>query len=194
MNGVNIMNENTLSLSTDLTLEWDDIIETDSIAEYEHTDSISDALILSLSNFACVDIEYISAITGKDYTTVINALKGSIFQNPETWEECEYKGWETAEEYLSGNLSHKLNVAKDANELPLIKPKGGGGTRFDIMFEYVNKFMSDDLPVSIIILTDGYAKFPNQELANNIPVLWLLNNDYVQPPWGKVARINVPAD
>lgn len=116
MNGVNIMNENTLSLSTDLTLEWDDIIETDSIAEYEHTDSISDALILSLSNFACVDIEYISAITGKDYATIINALRGSIFQNPETWDECEYKGWETAEEYLSGNLSHKLNVAKDAND------------------------------------------------------------------------------
>ncbi len=82
----------------------------------------------------------------------------------------------------------------DTNQLKCIKPKGGGGTNFDIIFEYVNKFMYDDQPVSIIILTDGYAKFPNQELANNIPVLWLLNNDYVQPPWGKVARINVPAD
>ena len=31
--------------------------------------------------------------------------------------------------------------------------------------------------------------FP-EELAGGIPTLWLLNNEQVQPPWGKVARIN----
>ena len=48
--------------------------------------------------------------------TVIEMLKGTIFQNPLLWDECFYKGWETADEYLSGNLMHKLSLAEDANE------------------------------------------------------------------------------
>ena len=43
----------------------------------------------------------------------------------------------------------------------------------------------------IIILTDGYAPFPDEKEAMGIPVLWLLNNKDVDPPWGKVARIKV---
>lgn len=73
----------------------------------------------------------------------------------------------------------------------LIRPAGGGGTDFQIIFEYVNKFMQDKPPVSIIILTDGFAPFPKEKLANGIPVLWLINNNEVTPPWGKVARISV---
>ena len=60
-----------------------------------------------------------------------------------------------------------------------------------IIFEYVFHHMSDKLPASIIILTDGYAPFPQEKLAGGIPVLWLLNNEEVNPPWGKVARITV---
>ena len=40
-------------------------------------------------------------------------------------------------------------------------------------------------------LTDGYAPFPQEKLSMGIPVLWLLNNEEVDPPWGKVARISV---
>ena len=46
-------------------------------------------------------------------------------------------------------------------------------------------------PASIIVLTDGYAPFPKEEAAMGIPTLWLINNDDVTPPWGKVARIKV---
>ena len=79
----------------------------------------------------------------------------------------------------------------DENEFKVIKPAGGGGTDFQIIFEYVFHHMSDKLPASIIILTDGYAPFPQEKLAGGIPVLWLLNNEEVNPPWGKVARITV---
>lgn len=72
-----------------------------------------------------------------------------------------------------------------------IKPTGGGGTSFDIIFEYVAQHMADKLPASIIILTDGYASFPQEHLAMGIPVLWLLNNENREPPWGKVARIRI---
>ena len=77
----------------------------------------------------------------------------------------------------------------DEEEFKTIRPEGGGGTRFDIIFDYVQKEMSDDLPVSIIILTDGYAPFPEEVEAVDIPVLWLINNEEVTPPWGKVARM-----
>lgn len=77
------------------------------------------------------------------------------------------------------------------NEFKTIKPAGGGGTDFQIIFEYVFHHMSDKLPASIIILSDGDAPFPLEKLAGGIPVLWLLNNDEVNPPWGKVARITV---
>ena len=101
--------------SMDLPLDWENAFSGDSRAQGVHVDSISDALILSLSNLAKVDIEYISSITGEDCKTVISALKGSIYQNPETWGECFYKGWETAEEYLSGNLMRKWKAANEAN-------------------------------------------------------------------------------
>lgn len=77
------------------------------------------------------------------------------------------------------------------DEFRIIRPAGGGGTDFQIIFEYVHKHMQDKLPASIIILTDGYAPFPQEKLAMNIPVLWLINNNEVDPPWGKVARITV---
>jgi len=102
--------------SMDLPMDWDNLFAGDSRAEGVHADSIPDGLILSLSNLGRVDIEYISSITGADLKTVILALKGSIYQNPVTWEECFYKGWETAEEYLSGNMVQKWHIAKDANE------------------------------------------------------------------------------
>lgn len=79
----------------------------------------------------------------------------------------------------------------DEEEFLNIRAAGGGGTDFQIIFEYVAQYMQDDPPVSIIILTDGYAPFPHEGLANGIPVLWLLNNENVNPPWGKVARIKV---
>ena len=100
----------------DLPLDWENAFATDERAQGVHAESIPDALILSLSNLGRVDIEYMSAITGEDCKHVILALKGSIYQNPDTWEECFYRGWETAEEYLSGNLMRKWQSAQEANE------------------------------------------------------------------------------
>ncbi len=76
------------------------------------------------------------------------------------------------------------------DELKIIRPRGGGGTSFDCIFKYVNdKWDKDEPPSSIIILTDGYAPFPSESEANDIPVLWIINNKDVTPPWGKIARI-----
>lgn len=77
----------------------------------------------------------------------------------------------------------------DEEELLKIKPVGGGGTNFHIVFQWVKDFMGDDLPNSIVILTDGYAPFPDQEMAMDIPVLWIIDNEKQTPPWGVVTRI-----
>ena len=77
----------------------------------------------------------------------------------------------------------------DESELKNILPKGGGGTRFDIIFDYVRDNMSDDFPSSIVILTDGDAIYPEEKESMDIPVLWVINNEFNNPPWGKVGRI-----
>ena len=76
------------------------------------------------------------------------------------------------------------------DEFKIIRPKGGGGTDFGVIFDYVREKMTTP-PASIIILTDGYAPFPQKNAAMGIPTLWLINNDDVTPPWGKIARIKV---
>jgi len=103
--------------SMELPLDWENAFAADSRTQGVHTESISDALVMSLTTLGRVDIEYISSVTGEDYKTVICGLKGSIYQNPDTWGECFYKGWETAEEYLSGNLMRKWKSAQQANEV-----------------------------------------------------------------------------
>ena len=80
---------------------------------------------------------------------------------------------------------------EDVDDLLSITPVGGGGTSFKAIFEYVAESFKDDTLSSIIIMTDGYAGFPNESAANGIPVLWLMTNHVVTPPWGKTARIEV---
>ncbi len=79
------------------------------------------------------------------------------------------------------------------DEFKIIRPKGGGGTSFDVIFDYVEEEMREEPPVSIVILTDGYAPIPDESRAGGIPVLWIINNDDITPEWGKIARI-LPKD
>ena len=104
----------------DLPLDWENVFDTDERTSGVHTDSIPDALVMCLNTLGRVDIEYISSVTGADYKDVITALKGAIYQNPLSWDECFYKGWETKDEYLSGNLVRKWRIAKKAD----VKYKG----------------------------------------------------------------------
>ena len=77
----------------------------------------------------------------------------------------------------------------DESELQIIRPEGGGSTNFHCIFEYVKKHIEEIRPSSIIILTDGYALFPAESVTMGIPVLWLINNEEITPPFGKVTRI-----
>ena len=76
----------------------------------------------------------------------------------------------------------------DVEEFKVIHPEGGGGTSFEVIFDYVRNSMGEDRPASIIIMTDGYAPFPDESAAMDIPVLWVVTTDR-KIPWGKIARI-----
>ena len=71
-------------------------------------DTASEALALSISEKACVDMEYMSKLTGKSQDELINELNGVIFLDPVRGE------WQTADEYLSGNVRQKLREAEQA--------------------------------------------------------------------------------
>jgi len=70
----------------------------------------------------------------------------------------------------------------------LIRPKGGGGTDFSVIFKYIKDKMQDNMPQAVVILTDGYAEFPDVKETMGIPVLWVINTD-VQPPFGQLLRV-----
>lgn len=77
---------------------------------------------------------------------------------------------------------------ENEEEFKIIRPIGGGGTSFHVIFEHVKDKMMNKLPISIIIFTDGYASFPEESDTMGVPVLWLIDNEYITPPWGKIAR------
>ena len=73
-------------------------------------DTASEALAVSLSEKARVDLPYMAELAGKSEDEIADELAGVIFKNPLT------DRWETADEYLSGNVREKLSVAKSYAE------------------------------------------------------------------------------
>ena len=71
-------------------------------------DTASEALALSISEKACVDMHYMAQLSGKSQDELIDELNGVIFLDP-------VRGnWQTADEYLSGNVRQKLRQAEAA--------------------------------------------------------------------------------
>ena len=71
-------------------------------------DTAAEALALSIGEKARVDMGYMSQLTGKSEDDIINELNGVIFLDP------VYGDWQTADEYLSGNVRQKLREAENA--------------------------------------------------------------------------------
>ena len=69
-------------------------------------DTASEALAVSLAEKAKVDLPFMTEMTGKSEQEIISDLQGVIFLNPVN------DNWENADEYLSGNVREKLELAK----------------------------------------------------------------------------------
>lgn len=81
-------------------------------------DTASEALAVSIGERARVDLGYMSSLFGTPGETdsIIRDLKGVIYKNPEAG-GGPLDGWETADEYLSGNVRKKLAAARAAAEI-----------------------------------------------------------------------------
>ncbi len=73
-------------------------------------DTASEALAVSIGERAKVDLAFMGQLTGKDESELIQELRGVIYKDPVT------NTWQTADEYLSGNVRRKLRQAKKAAE------------------------------------------------------------------------------
>lgn len=80
-----------------------------------HVDTASEALAVSISEKAHVDIEFMAQLLGGSdkIPQIISDLKGVIYRNPKKSHD-EFSGWETADEYLSGNIRSKISEAETA--------------------------------------------------------------------------------
>ena len=79
--------------------------------EFNNVATANEALMVSLSEKAKVDINYMSELTGISNEKIKKDLDGIIFKVPSVLNE-EQEEYVTADEYLSGNIREKLEVAK----------------------------------------------------------------------------------
>lgn len=75
----------------------------------DHCNNAQDALILSLSEKMRVDMDYMSMLTDKSESELVAELGDKIYQNPQ-----KNMHWESADEYLTGNIRAKLAAAEEA--------------------------------------------------------------------------------
>ena len=78
----------------------------------ERVETASEALALSVGERAGIDFGYMQQLTGKDKETLIQDLQGVIFADPLEKNSDGEPRYYTADEYLSGDVRHKLQVAK----------------------------------------------------------------------------------
>ena len=73
-----------------------------------HVDTPAEALAVSIGEKGKVDLSYMAELLGtpEDFERITGELRGVIFQDPSD------QNWKTADEYLSGNVRNKLQIAK----------------------------------------------------------------------------------
>ena len=81
-------------------------------------DTPSEALAVSIGEHGCVDLPYMAELLGTpgDYERITTELQGVIFKDPSADADDPEAGWQTADEYLSGNVRNKLRIAQLAAE------------------------------------------------------------------------------
>lgn len=122
-------------------------------------DTASEALAVSISEKACVDMDYMSQLTGKTTEELAGELQGVIFRVPGQLEQDGTPHYVTADEYLSGNVRRKLRQAQRAAQqdpvyavnveaLTVAQPKDLDASEIEVRLgatwidkEYIQQFM-----------------------------------------------------
>lgn len=161
----------------------------------ESADNAVDGLKISLAEKGKVDIKYISMLTHQNQDEVVQELDGLIYKNPiRSNTDDIYTGYETADEYLSGNVLEKLETAirlnnngiydKNIDALNAVQPEPL--TAVDIPWkiglswisvEDYQQFLYDTLDTRYYLRDDNYNSFNSISIRyNNYTNTWTIYN------------------
>lgn len=126
-------------------------------------------------------IDTSGSISGETITEAFEEIKDAIAQIDNVEGYISFFDCEITEPVAFSSV-------EDVNS---IKPVGGGGTCFDVIFKCLAEKFEDELPKVLVIITDGYASFPDESVALGVPVVWLIVDSEVEPPWGEVVHIDL---
>ena len=129
--------------------------------EITSVDNANDALIVSLSEKARVDITFMQKLCNMDMDKMLKDLDGEIFNVPEYGEPNH---WVTADEYLSGNVREKLKIAEHFAETD---------ERFNVNVKYLKEVQPKDLSASEISVRLGSTWIPPEDIK--VFIEYLLN-------------------
>lgn len=129
--------------------------------EITSVDNANDALIVSLSEKARVDITFMQKLCNMDMDKMLKDLDGEIFNVPEYGEPNQ---WVTADEYLSGNVREKLKIAEHFAETD---------ERFNVNVKYLKEVQPKDLSASEISVRLGSTWIPPEDIK--VFIEYLLN-------------------
>lgn len=129
--------------------------------EITSVDNANDALIVSLSEKARVDITFMQKLCNMDMDKMLKDLEGEIFNAPEYGEPNQ---WVTADEYLSGNVREKLKIAEHFAETD---------ERFNVNVKYLKEVQPKDLSASEISVRLGSTWIPPEDIK--VFIEYLLN-------------------
>lgn len=129
--------------------------------EVTSVDNANDALIVSLSEKARVDITFMQKLCNMDMDKMLKDLEGEIFNVPEYGEPNQ---WVTADEYLSGNVREKLKIAEHFAETD---------ERFNVNVKYLKEVQPKDLSASEISVRLGSTWIPPEDIK--VFIEYLLN-------------------
>ena len=129
--------------------------------EITSVDNANDALIVSLSEKARVDITFMQKLCNMDMDKMLKDLEGEIFNVPEYGEPNH---WVTADEYLSGNVREKLKIAEHFAET---------NERFNVNVKYLKEVQPKDLNASEISVRLGSTWIPPEDIK--VFIEYLLN-------------------
>lgn len=129
--------------------------------EITSVDNANDALIVSLSEKARVDMTFMQKLCNMDMDKMLKDLEGEIFNVPEYGEPNH---WVTADEYLSGNVREKLKIAEHFAETD---------ERFNVNVKYLKEVQPKDLNASEISVRLGSTWIPPEDIK--VFIEYLLN-------------------
>ena len=152
-----------------------------------HVDTASEALAVSIGERACVDLSFMSQLTGKSGAELTQELQGVVYKDPSSG------AWQTSDEYLSGNVRRKLRLAQEAAKqdtayesnveaLTAAQPKDLDASEIEVRLgatwidkSYIRQFMHETLKTPAYLrskITVNYSAFTAEWVVtskNSVP-------------------------